>query len=80
MREEFEKQSRSGPISGSARNAMQGGGFDLAGWMAGTNQPGQGQAGPGQEQARIQGQGQSQGSAGASGSAAGSGSAKRRRG
>lgn len=40
MRAEFEKQSRSSPISGSARNAINGGGgpgnFDLAGWMAGT--------------------------------------------
>lgn len=40
MRAEFEKQSRSSPISGGARNAMAGGGgpgnFDLAGWMAGT--------------------------------------------
>lgn len=39
MRAEFEKTSRSSPISGSARSAMSGGGpgnFDLAGWMAGT--------------------------------------------
>ncbi|ODM19907.1 hypothetical protein SI65_04893 [Aspergillus cristatus] len=40
MRAEFEKQSRSSPISGGARSAMSGGGspgnFDLAGWMAGT--------------------------------------------
>lgn len=42
MRAEFEKQSRSSPISGATRNAMASGGggapgnFDLAGWMAGT--------------------------------------------
>jgi len=40
MRAEFEKQSRSSPISGGARSAMSGSGgpgnFDLAGWMAGT--------------------------------------------
>ncbi|OOF94435.1 hypothetical protein ASPCADRAFT_208941 [Aspergillus carbonarius ITEM 5010] len=39
MRAEFEKQSRSSPISGATRSAMSGGGtpgnFDLAGWMAG---------------------------------------------
>ncbi|EAW14676.1 uncharacterized protein ACLA_000870 [Aspergillus clavatus NRRL 1] len=39
MRAEFEKQSRSSPITGATRNAMTGGGgpgnFDLAGWMAG---------------------------------------------
>ena len=38
MRAEFEKQSRSSPVSGATRNAMAGGGpgnFDLAGWMAG---------------------------------------------
>ncbi|PWY86333.1 hypothetical protein BO94DRAFT_77561 [Aspergillus sclerotioniger CBS 115572] len=39
MRAEFEKQSRSSPISGATRSAMTGGGtpgnFDLAGWMAG---------------------------------------------
>lgn len=39
MRAEFEKQSRSGPISGAAGNALGGaagpGNFDLAGWMAG---------------------------------------------
>ncbi|EDP51276.1 hypothetical protein ACP6JD_004397 [Aspergillus fumigatus] len=39
MRAEFEKQSRTSPISGATRNAMAGGGgpgnFDLAGWMAG---------------------------------------------
>jgi len=42
MREEFEKQSRSGPLSGASRSALAatnpaagvGGGFDLAGWMA----------------------------------------------
>lgn len=42
MREEFEKHSRSSPISGATRNAMAGGGggpgnFDLAGWMAGAS-------------------------------------------
>ena len=41
MRAEFEKHSRSSPITGGARSAMSGGGggpgnFDLAGWMAGT--------------------------------------------
>lgn len=36
MREEFEQHSRSSPISGATSNAMAGGGFDLAGWMAGT--------------------------------------------
>ncbi|PYH98356.1 hypothetical protein BO71DRAFT_316541 [Aspergillus ellipticus CBS 707.79] len=39
MRAEFEKQSRTSPISGATRSAMSGGGapgnFDLAGWMAG---------------------------------------------
>ncbi|RAL07314.1 uncharacterized protein BO97DRAFT_409116 [Aspergillus homomorphus CBS 101889] len=39
MRAEFEKQSRSSPITGATRNAMTGGAasgkFDLAGWMAG---------------------------------------------
>ncbi|CAI7659351.1 unnamed protein product [Penicillium pancosmium] len=35
MRAEFEQQQRSSPISG-ASSAMAGGGFDLAGWMAGT--------------------------------------------
>ncbi|KAI9933361.1 hypothetical protein ASPWEDRAFT_53134 [Aspergillus wentii DTO 134E9] len=43
FREEFEKQSRSSPISGASRQAMGGGGaanFDLAGWMAGTAAPG----------------------------------------
>ncbi|KAJ6000112.1 hypothetical protein N7481_000521 [Penicillium waksmanii] len=35
MRAEFEEQQRSSPISG-ASSAMAGGGFDLAGWMAGT--------------------------------------------
>ncbi|PYH79625.1 hypothetical protein BO82DRAFT_263601, partial [Aspergillus uvarum CBS 121591] len=39
MRAEFEKQSRSSPITGATRSAMAGGGapgnFDLAGWMAG---------------------------------------------
>lgn len=75
MREEFEKQSRSGPISGSARNAMQGGGFDLAGWMAGTQTgPSQGAAGqPGSAEGQIQGASQASGQAG-SGS-----NAKRRR-
>lgn len=41
MREEFEKQSRSAPMSGATRNAMSGGGgpggFDLASWMAGAS-------------------------------------------
>lgn len=82
MREEFEKQSRSGPVSGSARNAIQGGGFDLAGWMAGTAQPGPGQdsqAGSGQGQ--IQGGGAAGAAGTGSGAASGSGSnAKRRRG
>ncbi|PWY79546.1 hypothetical protein BO70DRAFT_397033 [Aspergillus heteromorphus CBS 117.55] len=39
MRAEFEKQSRTSPITGATRSAMSGGGapgnFDLAGWMAG---------------------------------------------
>ena len=60
MREEFEKQSRSSPISGGARSAMGGGGgpgnFDLAGWMAGTA------PGPmGNTEAAAQGQAQGQG-------------------
>lgn len=37
MRAEFEQQSRSSPITGATSNAMAGGGFDLAGWMAGTS-------------------------------------------
>lgn len=46
MRAEFEKQSRSGPLSGASRSAAlaagagpggAAGGFDLAGWMAGAN-------------------------------------------
>lgn len=39
MREEFEKQSRGGPLTAASRSAVSGGGpanFDLAGWMAGT--------------------------------------------
>ncbi|KAJ5906284.1 uncharacterized protein N7473_003200 [Penicillium subrubescens] len=36
MRAEFEQQSRASPITGATTNAMTGGGFDLAGWMAGT--------------------------------------------
>lgn len=40
MREEFEKQSRSGPLSSASRAAAGGSAspqnFDLAGWMAGT--------------------------------------------
>lgn len=40
MRAEFEKQSRSSPLSNAGRNALAGGpgpgaNFDLAGWMAG---------------------------------------------
>lgn len=35
MRAEFEQHSRSSPITGATSNAMAGGGFDLAGWMAG---------------------------------------------
>lgn len=37
MRAEFEEQSRSSPLTGATSNAMSGGGFDLAGWMAGTS-------------------------------------------
>lgn len=42
MRAEFEKQSRTAPITGATRSALAGGaggpgGFDLAGWMAGTS-------------------------------------------
>lgn len=41
LRAEFDKHSRSSPISGATRSAMQGsggpGGFDLAGWMAGAS-------------------------------------------
>lgn len=37
LRAEFEQHSRSSPISGATNNAMTGGGFDLAGWMAGTS-------------------------------------------
>ncbi|KAJ5495589.1 hypothetical protein N7539_000705 [Penicillium diatomitis] len=36
MRAEFEQQSRSSPLTGATNNAIAGGGFDLAGWMAGT--------------------------------------------
>lgn len=39
MRAEFEQHSRSSPITGATTNAMAGGGFDLAGWMAGTSAP-----------------------------------------
>ncbi|KAL1998017.1 hypothetical protein VTN02DRAFT_199 [Thermoascus thermophilus] len=45
MRAEFEKQSRSSPLSNAGRNALTGGpgpgaNFDLAGWMAGaTSEP-----------------------------------------
>lgn len=35
-RAEFEQQSRASPLTGATTNAMTGGGFDLAGWMAGT--------------------------------------------
>lgn len=37
MRAEFEQHSRSSPLTGATGNAMAGGGFDLAGWMAGTS-------------------------------------------
>lgn len=37
MRAEFEEHSRSSAITGATSNAMAGGGFDLAGWMAGTS-------------------------------------------
>jgi hypothetical protein len=46
MRAEFEKQSKSSPLAGASRSALgsaagggatSGGGFDLAGWMAGTS-------------------------------------------
>ncbi|KAJ5653515.1 hypothetical protein N7490_000518 [Penicillium lividum] len=37
MRAEFEEHSRSSPLTGGANNALAGGGFDLAGWMAGTS-------------------------------------------
>lgn len=37
MRAEFEQQSRSSPMNAATGNAMAGGGFDLAGWMAGTS-------------------------------------------
>jgi hypothetical protein len=39
MRAEFEQHSRASPITGATSNAMAGGGFDLAGWMAGTGAP-----------------------------------------
>ncbi|KAJ5603535.1 hypothetical protein N7537_006491 [Penicillium hordei] len=39
MRAEFEQHSRSSPITGATANAMTGGGFDLASWMAGTGAP-----------------------------------------
>jgi hypothetical protein len=39
MRAEFEQHSRSSPITGATSNAMAGGGFDLASWMAGTGGP-----------------------------------------
>lgn len=37
MRAEFEEHSRSSALTGATSNAMAGGGFDLAGWMAGTS-------------------------------------------
>ena len=37
LRAEFEQHSRSSPITGATNSAMTGGGFDLAGWMAGTS-------------------------------------------
>ncbi|KAJ5238701.1 hypothetical protein N7468_003320 [Penicillium chermesinum] len=37
MRAEFEQQSRASPMNAATSNAMTGGGFDLAGWMAGTS-------------------------------------------
>lgn len=37
MRAEFEQHSRASPLGGATGNAMAGGGFDLAGWMAGTS-------------------------------------------
>ncbi|KAJ5263702.1 hypothetical protein N7478_011307 [Penicillium angulare] len=37
MRAEFEEQSRSSALTGATGNAMAGGNFDLAGWMAGTS-------------------------------------------
>lgn len=73
MREEFEKQSRAGPLSSATRAAAAGAnpgagagapGFDIAGWMAGaTSSP------------------MSSGGAGSAGSATGrdSGAAARRR-
>ena len=39
MRAEFEQHSRSSPITGATSSAMGGGGFDLAGWMAGASNP-----------------------------------------
>ncbi|KAJ5145614.1 uncharacterized protein N7515_000178 [Penicillium bovifimosum] len=39
MRAEFEQHSRASPITGATNNAIAGGGFDLAGWMAGTGSP-----------------------------------------
>ncbi|KAJ5576358.1 hypothetical protein N7535_003284 [Penicillium sp. DV-2018c] len=39
LRAEFEQHSRSSPITGATNNAIAGGGFDLAGWMAGTASP-----------------------------------------
>lgn len=37
IRAEFEQQSRASPLTGATTNAMTGGSFDLAGWMAGTS-------------------------------------------
>lgn len=37
MRAELEQHSRASPLTGATNNAMAGGGFDLAGWMAGTS-------------------------------------------
>ncbi|KAJ5714524.1 uncharacterized protein N7483_011705 [Penicillium malachiteum] len=37
LRAEFEQHSRSSPLTGATSNAMAGGNFDLAGWMAGTS-------------------------------------------
>ncbi|KAJ5709617.1 hypothetical protein N7493_009908 [Penicillium malachiteum] len=37
LRAEFEQHSRSSPLTGATSNAMAGGNFDLAGWMAGAS-------------------------------------------
>lgn len=91
MRAEFEKQSRAGPLSGASRSALAAtnpaagpggaGGFDLAGWMAGTTSPstGAGSASGSSSQAGA-GAADFRGGSVTSGREGGSGGGSRRRG